>query len=346
MTPPTRVARWIDESAPAPQREPALRRAAPWGVSLIAHGVLVALAFFITWSVIPPDHPPAATISFADPAYAPAPAPAPAPEAQREAPAVVPDSALPEPPALPAPEPPTAPLGAQATAPELPVIETAPAPSAPAPARTREVSFAGLGASDARDIVYVVDFSGAMVTAFPDIVREVRRSIEALHATQRLQVVLLSGSERDAVRFAPFPRRFDRPILIDATRAAKEAVFEWLDEQRPRGGTNLMAAMETALALRPDAVFLLGRFGEADLLDASKGALLARLERLNPVDGEGDRPVTIKTIQILSEDPTGVMRDIGLTHGGENGYKFLTLDDLTDANQRDEPGATREPLHR
>lgn len=344
MTPPTRVARWIDESAPEPEREPALRRAAPWGVSLLSHGALIALAFFITWSVLPPDHPPAATISFEDPAFAPAPAPAPA--AQEEAPAFVPDSALPEPPPLPDPEAPGALLGATAAAPELPVIETPPAPSAPAPARTREVSFAGLGASDARDIVYVVDFSGAMVTAFPDIAAQLRRSVEALHATQRFQVVLLSGADRDAVRFAPFPRRFDRPILIDATRGAKEAVFEWLDEQRPRGGTNLMAAMETALALRPDAVFLLGRFGEADLLDVSKRDLLARLERLNPADAEGDRPVTIKTIQILSEDPTGVMRDIGRAHGGENGYKFLTREDLTDENQRDATDAPRDPLHR
>lgn len=337
MTHSDGVVHLIDPASPPEPAPTLLQRVAPWALSAGAHAGLVAIAFFVAWSVVPVDRPAPAVVSFDDPSFAPAPASA--PEPAEDTPTFVPEAALPDLPDLPDSGAPIALGDALSDAPTLPTLD-APPPPAPVTERAREVTFAGLGASDARNIVYVVDFSGAMVTAFPDIVRELKRSAGALHPTQRFQVVLLRGSGDDAVEHAPFPPEIRRPILIDATSDAKGAVFAWLDDLRPRGGTNLLAALESALALDPDAIFVLGRFSEADLLDAAAEDLLARLNRLNPADADGDRPVTIKTIQILSEDPTGLMRAIGRAHGGEAGYKFVTLDELTS----DTPPPPRAPL--
>lgn len=339
MTPPERVTRLIDPDAPPAPPVPLHARITPWGLSIVIHASLAALAFFIAWNVVPIDRPASAIVSFDDPAFAPAPEPAPEPPPEDE-PTFVPESALPDLPALPDAGAPVALGDALADVPSLPTLDTPP-PPAPSARSVRDVTFAGLGASDARDIVYIVDFSGAMITAFPDIVRELKRSAGALHPTQRFQVVLIKGDDDDGAAHAPFPPDFPRPILIDATWSAKQDVFEWLDEQRPRGGTNLLTALETALEMDPDAIFLLARFFGEDRFDAEADQILTRLDRLNPADPQGDRPVTIKTIQILREDPTGLMRAIGRAHGGDNGYKFVTLDEL---NQDDAaPAAPIDP---
>jgi hypothetical protein len=329
MTLPERVTRLIDPDAPPAPPTPLYARVAPWLTSGAIHAALAGGAFFIAWNVIPVDRPASAIVSFDDPAFAPAPEPPlePPPE---DAPTFVPETALPDMPALPDTGAPVALGDALADVPTLPTLDSPP-PPAPITESVRDVTFAGLGASDARDIVYIVDFSGAMITAFPDIVRELERSAGALHPTQRFQVILIRGDDDDGVTYAPFPPDINRPILIDATWSAKQEVFEWLEEQRPRGGTNLLTALETALDMRPDAVFLLARFFGQDRFDAEADQILTRLDRLNPADAQGDRPVTIKTIQILREDPTGLMRAIGRAHGGDNGYKFVTLDELSQA---------------
>ena len=57
--------------------------------------------------------------------------------------------------------------------------------------------------------------------------------------------------------------------------------------------------------------------------------LLEWLDRMNPRNSRtGARGVTIKTLQYVEDDPTGIMLRIGREHGGEDGYRMITLDDL------------------
>src|SRR5690606_31927363 len=94
--------------------------------------------------------------------------------------------------------------------------------------------------------------------------------------------------------------------------------------------TKPIAALEAALKLDPDVIFLLSQditgYGE---FEVDQRDLLNRLEALNPVDpATGRRRVQIQCIQFLKEDPLGTMRKIAEAHGGRNGYKFLSSAEL------------------
>lgn len=185
----------------------------------------------------------------------------------------------------------------------------------------RGVTFAGLGASTARSVVYAIDCSGSMVTSLPLVLEEVRRSVARLAPTQKFGVVLFARSgQRDQVRsFAP--------VLVRATPTARARLSEWLAEAVPAGRSAPLAGAEAALAFQPDAVFLLSRAiersgGVSD--EQNLTTILARLDQLNPAGDAGQRPVLIQTIQFLDEDPVGVLRAIGARHGGgPSGYRVV-----------------------
>ncbi len=194
------------------------------------------------------------------------------------------------------------------------------------------VSFAGLSASGvrARSVVYVVDASGPMVSSMPDVLSELERSIAGLAPTQRFGVVLFrdqggAGSGPAAVAF--------RSRLIDANRSNREALRVWLDDQRIAGRSSPMAGLRAALDLRPQVIFLLSRSIDRTggvAWDLGLEATLAELERLNPADpATGRRPVIIKTIQFIDEDPTGIMRAIARQHGAAAQAEAITPDGQT-----------------
>ncbi|MBL0928031.1 MAG: hypothetical protein IBJ11_10335 [Phycisphaerales bacterium] len=320
-----------------------------WAFSLAAHASVVLLAFFIVWTVAAPrDDRPPVTVSFEDPGPA--------------------GVALVTPPDSPAaalsPDTPTAPVPPDASpAPSLsdevarltaaPLEPVLPDPAPPAPAsrplaapappaallaerRLPEVRFAGLGASNAERIVYVVDASGAMISSFPIVRDELRKSVSRLAPTQEFQVVFFRAGEALA---APHPadqlaNQARGVRLIRAGKSNLSAVSAWLDTVQPEGRSAPAAALEIALSLRPDAVFLLssrsGAFtggGGADPA-SSPDALLALLERLNPANPSGRRPAVIKAIQFLNDDPSGTLRKIAERHAGTGGYTFISRQEL------------------
>ena len=125
--------------------------------------------------------------------------------------------------------------------------------------------------------------------------------------------------------------RIENPgaVLIDATRAHKEVIFSWLSGLSAQRASNIVPALEAAVSLRPDAIFVLSS-GATDpaLLGMSPEAVLERLDRLNPKRPSGDRSIVIQTIQVLEDDPAALLRRIAHAHGGESGYKFISRDDL------------------
>lgn len=318
------------------------RPAWPWPVSVGLHLAFAIGAFFIVTRVAPRDEPARPVfVTFDDPA-----------------PGGDPLSALPDAPE-PAPASHTSPtepavslsLADLAAVPhasgDVDRFELPPASSAaPAPPMTidtaarPEVRFGGLTANNARDIVYVVDASGSMVTTWPETRAELLRSVQALRPTQRFQVLLVRNRDGQTHLWASIAPATKKPVLIDATRPAKDALATWLDAITPGGTSDPRPALERALQLRPDAVFLLAsRITGPEVRDFDPDALYARLDELNPVDPRsGARRVAIKTIQILETDPLGVLEKIGRTHGGENGHRFIGREEL---NLRGSPGLLR-----
>jgi len=209
--------------------------------------------------------------------------------------------------------------------------------------RLPDVMFAGSGASNARSVVYVVDASGSTVSTFPMIRSELRRSLVKLGPTQQFQVIFFGPgrggylaaehpSDREAGREGGGGGGGVRTIrLIRATGGNVEGVLGWVESVTPSHRSNPIAALEMALGLKPDAVFVLSTaITGLGVWEPDRAALLAQIDALNPVKASsGRRGVVIKTIQMMEDDPAGILRAIGEAHGGKDGYKFLSRREVT-----------------
>jgi hypothetical protein len=98
--------------------------------------------------------------------------------------------------------------------------------------------------------VYVVDSSGSMIdeARLTRATIELRRSVMALQAPQRFEVIFYNH-ESNPMPGGPTPRSADLQ--------SKNLLLSWLRLIEPDGGTDPRAAMRQALAMKPDAVFLL-----------------------------------------------------------------------------------------
>jgi hypothetical protein len=113
----------------------------------------------------------------------------------------------------------------------------------------RQASFFGIRARG-QLFVYVVDCSGSM-SDDDRIARatiELRRSVFALQTPQRFEVIFYN---EESIPMPGGPR--SRP----ADPQAKNQLLYWLRLIEPDGGTDPRPALKQALAMRPDAVFLL-----------------------------------------------------------------------------------------
>jgi hypothetical protein len=212
--------------------------------------------------------------------------------------------------------------GVSVAMPSAAAISGGPA-AAPAPKRAGGASFAGLRAGNVGSVVFVVDASGSMIASLRTVIDELARSLSRLGPTQRFSIIFF---QRNGAVAAPPEGRL-RPATPEAIRAA----IEWArGEIRPAGRSDPVVALERALALEPDAIFLLGTAvtGTGDF-EASTGEILARLERLNPIDAEsGRRKVEIQCIQYLDPDPAGTLRAIAERHSGDYGFRFVSRESL------------------
>jgi hypothetical protein len=211
----------------------------------------------------------------------------------------------------------------------------------------RSATFAGMKATRVASVVYVVDTSGAMVNSMSFVIRELRRSVERLSVRQSFQVVLFGKrSESELYRTLP-----GRPELVLATPNEIDRADMWLDDVYAGGRSNPLDGLRRALEYRPDVVFLLSRSikrtGVGAQWGRGKDAILAELDRLNPIDEQtGRRPVVIKTIQFIDSDPTGIMRAIGERHGDPRdpqSHAVLTLNDLVERSREQEQVSLETP---
>lgn len=113
-------------------------------------------------------------------------------------------------------------------------------------------SFFGVGGRGTR-FAYIVDISGSMeqenriVTALS----ELKRSVSALPDFTQFYVVLYSNG---AIR-----PEFEMDGWLKATRANKNRMVQWIDQQGPRGGTYPLEAFDIVFKLPqpPDVIFFL-----------------------------------------------------------------------------------------
>lgn len=320
------------------QRE-IVERTLPWAVSLALHAALVIGGVFLVWSVSRPEKPasPPVETSFLNPAVAP--------DSPRDAPE---SSELESPSPQDLERPQLEALQIEVPRPELfePVVPTTDAePVTPQrdpgaveelqdtrmQRRYPEVRFAGLGAGNAQDVVYVIDASGPMVSSLPSVKAMLKRSMEQLSPTQRFQVVLFKDGSFVSAPDPANPHLQQQWRLIRALRENREGVGEWVETVQASGKGNPAPALEHAVGLlqasETGAIFILSRASAGSgAWEQSREQILATLDRLNPRDQRtGRRRLAIHSVQFIDLDEAGVLEAIAREHGSPRGDSFTVI---------------------
>ena len=159
----------------------------------------------------------------------------------------------------------------------------------------RQTSFFGIRA-EGHLFVYVVDCSGSMIDEdrLDRAKNELRRSVNALQSPQRFKVIFYN--DRPVPMPGELPKAADYP--------SKAQLSRWLNLVQPEGPTDPRSSLSLALAMRPDAVFLLsdGAFPEG-----TAGAVAG----LNP------GKVPIHCIDLANGAAGDDLRKIAADSGGE-----------------------------
>lgn len=135
----------------------------------------------------------------------------------------------------------------------------------------RQTSFFGVKAKG-QFFVFVVDCSGSM----GDDLRlyraksELKRTIARLQYPQRYHVIFYNDR----------PRPLAGGLPQSADSEARARSFAWLDAIDAEGGTDPRGAMDQALNLKPDAVFLLS---DGEYPEGTDGAIAARNTDETPI---------------------------------------------------------------
>ena len=200
------------------------------------------------------------------------------------------------------------------------ISQGAPLPEFVKRVEEQEAKFMGLDAVAAESIVYVVDASGSMLLHLSSVVSELERSMLELHPKQSFSILFFQ--QDDAIQVPP------RGKLQSANGSNIQAAVQWIKRSGkviPSGSSNPIAALRSAIRLRPDVIYLLSEnITGSGQYAVSAEAVLASLDRLNPIDpATGLRRVQINCIQYLTSDPSQTMQRIAAIHGGEDGYTFI-----------------------
>ena len=168
----------------------------------------------------------------------------------------------------------------------------------------RQTSFFGLRARG-QFFVFVVDQSGSMIDddRLTRAKIELLRTVFALQPPQRFEVIFYN-EEATPMPGGPFPRSADLKT--------KNQLTSWLHLIGPDGGTDPRPAMAQAIALQPDAVFLLsdGEFPEGTV---------ERVAKLNP------RKVPIHCVDMTGGQAGNHLLGIARDSGGQYASRQGTL---------------------
>lgn len=159
--------------------------------------------------------------------------------------------------------------------------------------------FFGISASG-NTFVYIVDCSGSMVGARFDMAkRELLRSIYSLDDDKSIFVIFFADGH--------YPM-FNQNQALPSNLANKERIRQWVEPFGIQGGTKPDSAIDFALKMQPDAVYLLTD-GEFD----DSAVVLAR--------ASNSRKVPINTIGFQDRGGEPGLKQIANDSGGK--YKFV-----------------------
>lgn len=158
---------------------------------------------------------------------------------------------------------------------------------------------------NAYNIVYLVDRSASMTDSIEPLKRELKRSIGELQPMQKFHIIFFSSGK---------PVEGPAGDLTWATDQNKQRYFEFLGTIQAQGQTDPQWALQRALQLNPDLVYLLtdGVFPEKM---ANQMIEWAKLHK-----------VKINTIAYLLESGGSLLRKIAEQTGGI--YKFVSEEQL------------------
>jgi hypothetical protein len=164
-----------------------------------------------------------------------------------------------------------------------------------------------------------------MTTSLPYVKEELLRSVARLDRSQRFQVIVFRQLPGAAA--ASF-ETFSETGFAQAGSETTGKLAQWIASIQPRGRSQPLAGLRAALTLHPELVFFLTRSIRRSGTDSVWGdgtrATLDELDRLNPRQSSGDRASVIKALQFIDADPTGMLQEIGNTHGdGPGSYSVI-----------------------
>ena len=161
--------------------------------------------------------------------------------------------------------------------------------------------------SEGSDFIFIVDCSGSMqkFRRWRQAKRELRNSINGLAENQRFLILLYNIG---------FVGMNDELELVPSTPKERRKSIRWLNRNYPDGNTFCAEALQRALELQPDAVFLLsdGIFDDAErvftVLDQMNDK--ESLQRLNR------RQIPVHTVALGNHDGKFAMEQIALENSG------------------------------
>lgn len=183
-----------------------------------------------------------------------------------------------------------------------------------------KTNFFGAG-GNARKIAFLVDATGSLTDSFPFITGELIRTINGLNDRQQYVIIFFNGN---GVAEVP-PNGWKVGNADNKTRTV-----EWLNETaniRVGGKANPVRALERALQLRPDLVYLL-----SDNITGQGRFLIEQEELLREIKRLNASSTRINTIQFIYEDPVkqfggeSTMELIARQTGGV--YRFVKESEL------------------
>ncbi len=112
----------------------------------------------------------------------------------------------------------------------------------------------GMWGSDviANKIAYVIDFSGSIIVAQEDLVRELKRSIGQLRPPQAFNVFIFYQNAGRVVT-----ENFAQGGLVIAKDDTKTGFNRWIETKQPQGATEPLQAVREALKAEPEVIFFL-----------------------------------------------------------------------------------------
>ncbi|HTN75554.1 MAG TPA: VWA domain-containing protein, partial [Pirellulaceae bacterium] len=170
-----------------------------------------------------------------------------------------------------------------------------------------------------RKFVFIVDSSNSMRgRKFSEAKRELLYAVKQLDKQQMFYVIFF---DRDAECMFSAPGREPEPRPLPATGENIRRLDKWLPLVENEGRTDPYDAVKIALALHPDAIFLLS---DGQFTDGGRTEIYLAEKNLfdDPLEGKRRPLVTVHTIAFYSQDGEVTMKAIAKAYNGT--YRFVS----------------------